>query len=387
MSQPTRNQMGRECPPAPDPADQPLPPNDGKRCDALEDPKAPKVKDDMSCPEPAPGCQCPSAPDSSSQCLETLIDNQPSDATAAEQANKFKAELTKLLETTKKASLDYTNDTYDKLVTEWTRQDVAIAELLRKLVCAVPCWRCIIECHICPLLHELHKAEKLLYDNGNRYDTVHDLYDEQYWHSKNAAAHERTFHRIVRVLKAWETPAKTIQETLEKNNASIESIGPLIGSQPGKAIYEVFFRLVPLHLAVAPPQGSDWVTKIDKRYTTFCEFGLCDPDTCCGPDVGPWSLRQRLIGPPRPYLIHPNDYFKVICCLVEQRYMPAKRNWNKAVSELNKVSDRIARLEALLKEGWVKNFEAAAKGAIPSVIDCCEYEPDADDTNQSSQDF
>jgi len=385
MTDYTRNSMGRECPPSPDnPADQPHPPGDGSACCELPATTPPTLEPPTPCPDPDPCCKCPTTPGSTPNCLEELIAKQTTDIAAADQANKFKADLAKLLETTRKASQEYTWDKYESLVADWTKIDAAITELIRKLVCAVPCWRCIIDCHVCPLLNELHYAEKWLYDDGKLYTEVHDLYDLQYWHTRDKAAKDRRFNRIKSVLTAWETPAKTIEKVLNDNKALIDGVGPLIGPQPGKAIYDVFFRLVPMHLAVAPPKGSNWETKIDKRYTEFCACSQGTPDDCCGPDVGEWSLRQRLIGP-QPYLIDPNDYFKLICCLVEQRYAPAKDALSKAETDLAAVGDRIARYEAQFKDGWVKNFETTAKGAIPSVIDCRDYETDDQNAQKSSR--
>jgi hypothetical protein len=212
---------------------------------------------------------------------------------------------------------------------------------------------------------------------------VYDLYDLQYWHTRDKAAKERRFNRIKSVLTAWETPAKTIEKALNDNRALIEAACKAICNEPGKAIYDVFLRLVPMHLAIAPPEESNWETKIDKRYTEFCECNKGKPDYCCGPDVGEWSLRQRLIGP-QPYLIDPNDYFKLICCLVEKRYAPAKDALSKAVTDLAAVGDRIARYEAQLTNG-IKDFEKNAKAAIPSVIDCCDYERDHDKEQGSPQ--
>ena len=105
--------------------------------------------------------------------------NERGDTGAADQA-KFKAELTKLLETARKAVQDYTRDKYLDLVDRWVKQDAVIAELLRKLECAVPCWKCILDCFVCPLLNSLHDAEKRLYDDGQLYTEAHDLYDRQY---------------------------------------------------------------------------------------------------------------------------------------------------------------------------------------------------------------
>ena len=98
------------------------------------------------------------------------------------------------------------------------------------------------------------------------------------------------------------------------------------------------------------------------------------------PDVGERTLRQRLIGP-QPYLIDPNDYFTLICCLVQKRYGPAKDALGKAEADLSAVDDRIARLKAQIDAGLNKEaFEKAAKGAIPSVIDCCAFETEKNDS-------
>lgn len=382
MNDYTKKPMGHECLPTDNPADQPKPPSDGKECEDLPETKPPELDDPKKCPPTDPCCECPPKPESTPTCLENLIDKQQGEIGAADKAKAFKAELEALLAKAKAAAQDYTRDKYKKLVEEWVKQDAAIAELIRKLVCAAPCWRCILDCHICPLLYELYYAEKKLYDDGKLYSDVHDLYDLQYWHKRDRDAKERRFNRIKSVIAAWEKPAQTIEKALNDNKALIDAISKLIGSEPGKAIYDVFFRLVPLHLAIAPPKGPDTTTRIDKKFTQFCDCHEWPPDDCCGPNVGEWSLRQRLIGP-QPYLIDPNDYFKVICCLVEKRYGPAKDAWSKAETDLAAVEGQIARAKAQLEDG-LKNFEKTAKGAIPSVIDCCDYEKD-DEQQKSSQ--
>src|SRR5205085_1210804 len=109
-------------------------------------------------------------------------------------------------------------------------------------------------------------------------------------------------------------------------------------------VFDVFLKLVPMHLAIAPPEGPKWQTKIDKKYTVFCWCDTPSPDDCCGPDVGKieWSVRQRLIGP-QPYLVDPNDYIPLICCLVKNRYGPAQKELTDAQGELLKVEAEIKR--------------------------------------------
>jgi len=142
---------------------------------------------------------------------------------------------------------------------------------------------------------------------------------------------------------------------------------------------------VPLHLAIAPPSDSKWKTKIGKEYTTFCKCDVGKPDNCCGPDVGVLSFRQRLIGP-QPYLVDPKDFFKLICCLVEQRYAPAKDALAKANAEASTLADRI--------KGYVTSAGRVAGGlawadkvirpAIPASIVCCDEKLPSDDPSQSS---
>lgn len=373
---------GQECPPQPDPAPQPHPPTKGEECEALPTTTPPEIVKPTKCPDPVPPCECPAPPGSSSNCLETLIADQAAQIAAAEKAKTFKADLETLLGKAKAAGQEYNRDKYDGLVKRWVEADAAIAELIRKLVCAVPCWRCIIECHVCPLLNELHYAEQWLYATapapapGTTPPTVPNLHDLLYWHTRDKEAKERRFLRIKKVVEVWtlEKPAQTIDRILGENQKLIETAGKLLGStDASKAVYDVFLRLVPLHLAIAPPKGSAWTTKIAKEYTEFCGCDTGTKDDCCGPDVGEWGLRQRLIGP-QPYLIDPNAYFDVICCLVEKRYAPAKDALAEAEAKIVTVDGEIKRYKALLTEERLKALHQEARAAIPSNVDCCDYE-------------
>lgn len=384
MTDYTRKHPGRECPPPPEyPARQPNPPSDGKDCPQIPETEVPELKGPEKCPPPDKCCKCPSEPDTPPNCLEDLIAQQAADLDASANVTKFKGELEAMLEKAKLARQAYTRDTYENLVEDWVKQDVLIAELIRKLVCAVPCWVCILDCHVCPLLNELHYAEKWLYDDGQLSTDMHDLYDLEYWHKRNVAAKKRTLDRVTAILGAWEKPVTTITDALKANQALHDAASTVIGTEAGKAIYDVFLRLVPMHLAIAPPAGPYTTTKIDKKYTKFCQCDDRQPEWCCGINVAERSLRQRLIGP-QPYLIDPNQYFDLICCLVKNRYTPAQTAFNKADAELKVVQSKIAGYENALKD-WPKDFEKNARGAIPSVINCCDYEPDDDDHHGSSE--
>jgi hypothetical protein len=372
-----RKHPSHECPPPPEyPADQPNLPGDGSECGALEPTRPPELLPPTECPKREPGCKCPTEPGPNHNCLEDLIAKHAKEAAAAEQANKLKDQLTLLLKSAKDASQKYTRDLYDKWVEDWVKQDYALADLIRKLVCAVPCWHCILECYVCPLLNELHYAEKWLYNDGHLYSKVYDLYDLRYWHEQYKVAKDRQLAQITTVLKAWESPATAIPAALKKVDDLIEANCKFIGCEPGKAFYDIFVIAVQLHLAIAPPASEDGpVTKIDKKYTDFCICLKGDPDACCGPDVGVQSLLRRVIGP-QPYLIDPNDYFKLICCLIDKRLLPAQAQASAAENDLNAVKSRIERYEKQLGPGWIEDFKTKVGAAIPSVINCCNYEPD-----------
>ncbi len=370
-----RRPPSHDCPPVTDnPAPKPKPPANGSTCQPIPPTTPPTLEPPAKCP-PDPYCKCPTPPGSTPNCLEDLITNQGVGIVNAEKATKFKTELEDVLKQAKLASQKYTRTKYDELVKQWVEQDAAIALLIQRLVCIVPCWRCVIECYICPLLNELQYSEQWLYDDGKLYTDVHDLYDLQYWHTRDKQAKERRLGWIQNVLNAWTKPlpAETIENTLKANKELINAISGAMGGNSPKAIYDVFLKLVPRHLAIAPPEGTPWKTKIDKEYTEFCPCDDGDPDDCCGPDVGRMRLRDRLIGP-LPYLIDPNDYYTLVCCIVDKRLKPAKEDATKAESELNSVNARIT-LHTTTLANWTKTFEDDAKGAIPSEIDCCDYDP------------
>ena len=364
----------RDCPPATgNPASQPKAPSNGSTSTPILSPPPPLDPPKPS--DPDPYCKCPTKPDTNSTPLEALIANQTVEIANREKAANLKGELEELLKQARAASQAYTRSKYDDMVKAWIEQDVIIAQLIARLVGIVPCWRCVIECHVCPLLIQLHWAEKWLYDDGKLYADVHDLYDLQYWHTRDKQSKDRRLAWIKQVLIAWTRPgpAVAIEATLKADKDLAAAISDVLDTDPSKGIYDLFFKLIPRHLAIAPPAGVA-ITRIDQEYTVFCTCDAGESGEGGGPDVGKLTLRQRLVGP-LPYLIDPTEYFNLIGCIVEKQFHPAKEAAQKAETDLTAIMARIASLVAQLGPTWPTTFETDAKAAIPSVVDCCDYDP------------
>ena len=378
-----RKNHGHDCDPTENPADQPKPPTDGEDCKETPPVDPPKWEKPEPCWTHDPCCLCPTKPEGPQDCLQDLIAEQAKEIVGAEKATEFKKVLEDLMAKAEAVRQDYTRDKYEKLVKEWQDQDEAIAKLIRSIVCDVPCWKCVLDCHVCSLINDIYVAEKSLYGDGKFCSDVHDLYDYQYWHQRNRDAKQRTFDRIKTVMTAWEKPADTIAAVLGKNKGLIDKINGVKQTESGKAIYDLFFVLIPMHLAIAPPAGEETTTLIDKKYTEFCKCEEIEPQICCGPDVGPWLLRQQMVQP-QPYLIDPKEYFKLICCLVKKFYWPAKEELTKAEVSLGEANSMIAAAKKQYEDG-LKNFGTLASAAIPSAVNCCDYEKKKDDKDQQQQ--
>lgn len=366
-----------------DPADQPKPPVGEDKCKPIPETCPPGPPEIEPC-EMDEYCKClPGPPDGGSGCLEVLITEKTQALAAAEKDKTFKADLEVLLNKVNAAQQEYTQDKHKELVKQWVEQDEDIADLISKLVCHLTCWRCMIECYVCPFINRIHEAEERLKWDPDNYPKAFNWYDLLEWHKRDLAVKERRFTRIKSVLAAWEKPAQTIARILSDNAKLIADLTKVIGTDTSKVAFDVFFKLVPLHLSIAPPEASGWETKIDRKYTQFCCCDVPSPDDCCGPDVGniEWSIRQRLVGP-QPYLIDPNSYKSLVCCLVKHRYGPAQKQLTDAQGEVLRVEAEIKRDKDAIDNG-LKNFDKEARAAIPSVVLCCGEQLDQPKPQQS----
>lgn len=383
-----------------------------------EAPDVPEIPKPGTCPE---RCHCPDPPGGEPQsCLDNLIRDQNMIVKKAERAKAFADELTDIQNKVKSAQVDYTQARFNDLRKTWKEQDDAIVELIRKLVCAVNCWECLLECRLCKQLVGIRTLEDRL--NGPPGDDVkgtgpltkevHSLFDQQAWHERNVAQMERRMKRITDVLTAWEKPSGTLGDVLEKNGNLIKETQNLIASDSAKAVYDVFMTLIPRHWAIRPRDlgpKEEWKSGIDEKYIRICECQQtpkpkpqearegrasdqdgdpqpckekdndkdkcqCDegmPDDCCGPDVGILSLRQRLIGP-LPYIVDPVIFPAMICCLTSNRLSPASEQLAAAQANL---AASTAEIELVRKQIADKTagIEANFRAELPNPIECSKY--------------
>jgi len=347
-------------PPPPAYGCEPLPPG----------PKPPKLPKPKTC---KPQCECPTPPAPPHTCFDKLIAKQDNIASRAGRANEVKADLTALRDQANKAKQTYTRQKYEDFRKRWKQLDKDIAGAIEIVTCNTKCWWCVLECHICPEIYRIRWLEERLYGSGALIGDVHSLNDLEYWYQRDVDAKQRAFDRIDAVLKAWNDPTASIDTALKHNETLV---GTIRGLDQAEGLRSVFFDLIPWHMAIAPrdiENPRDIETRIDPKYLELC--GECDPppdpDDCCGPDVSLPNVRQRLI-PTQAFIVDPDRYFDVLCCLVTQRYEPAQRQLENAKAVRDQIAADITSLGAELTSR-LANPLAKFKDNIALPIDCHKY--------------
>jgi hypothetical protein len=299
-----------------------------------------------------------------------LIKDQAGLLTEADRAKSFKEDLERIQKNVISAQQKYTVEKRKALLDKWNAADTQISDLINKVVCAVPCWECLIECRICPLLYSIQELEDRLYGTGTLTTEVYSLYDLRNWQDRNLVARKEVFDRINAVLVAWSDPAETIGKALDGNQTLIEAINKNMATDPATALYDIFMRVVPMHWAIRPRNAQ---SKIDKKYVNICNCYSLEADDCCGPDAGRLTVHWRLLGP-QPYLVEVDKLFEIICCLATQRYGPAKQALAKAEAELSKTDSSIAKAKSDI-ESKKKSLPADFKLGLDNPPDCGKYTP------------
>jgi hypothetical protein len=355
-----------------DPAPQPH----GKdpQADCTKDPYDKKPPDLPPADECKSCCNCPPAPQPEDSCFDKLIREEAKTAALGEEAKKSKAELEGFLAKMRTASAKYTPEARTDLIKRWKENDKLLCEVIRKLLCNIPCWWCVIECEICPLIYAIANDERRLKGTNALYTTADNLYDQRYWWSRERDIQQEAFDRVNNVMTAWMDPFASIDKALKTvaTEAGAANTGKMLGPELYKLLYDVFLKWVPLHLAIAPP-ATEEVTCIQKKFVELCGCEkVPDPDDCCGPNVGPLTVRERLTGP-QAFLIKAEDYPPLFCCLATNTYRPAKAALAAASAAWAAID---AEVEALKKgiPGRLAGLEAVAKIRLGKPISCDDYQ-------------
>jgi hypothetical protein len=208
-----------------------------------------------------------------------------------------------------------------------------------------------------------------LYGTGQYATQVDTLVELAAWHERNRNERQAYFDRIKAILAAWEDPAKKIADVLAANKAMIDGMEAMLASDQAGAIYTFFVKLLPAHWAIRP--RTKGASKIPDNFIKICTCGNEDPDECCGPDTSEGSVLQRLT-PALPYLVDPGALSTLLCCLVKERYLPAKELLAEAHAQYENAKANVERTTAQVK-AKTDALEAAFKADLSGKIDCSKY--------------
>jgi len=326
---------------------------------------------DLPTPEECkPCCKCPPAPQSEDSCFDKLIREEAKTAALGEEAKKSKAELEAFLAKMRAASAKYTPEARTDLVKRWKDNDKLLCEVIRKLLCNIPCWWCVIECEICPLIYAIAADEKKLKGSDTLYTTADSLYDQRYWWWREREIRTEAFDRVNKVMTAWMDPFTSIDTALKTiwTEASAANTGKMLGPELYKLLYDVFLKWIPLHLAIAPPE-DEAETCIQKKFVELCGCEKAPtPQDCCGPNVGPLTVRQRLTGP-QAFLIKAEEYPPLFCCLATNEYRPAKAALAAASAAYAAVEAEVDTLKKSIA-ARIASLPADAKVRLGKPITC-----------------
>jgi len=301
-----------------------------------------------------------------------VITEESKKIAAADQAKAFVDVLGQIQKSANDAKGKYTRSVYESLRDGWIKFDGdLLLRVTKQLECTIRCWECVVECRLCPLLKAIRDRQLVLDGKvDNLPKSVDSLRELLCWHQRNVAFRQADFDRVNGVLTAWVTdPVGKLQKAMADNIDLAGKILDTMATDNVGALWNIFMRLLPLHMAIAP-RGQK--SAIDPAYLTICDN--CDPDDptwCCTVHVGERSIRQQLIGPV-PYIVDPDRYPDVICCLVTQRYQKASVLLAKAKAEYAEVQSRIERVTTEIGDRK-KSLADDFKGDLTTPIDCKQY--------------
>lgn len=252
---------------------------------------------------------------------DSVLDGFSSELAKAAVLKTYQAELDGLLQKARGTAQAYDQQKHDELLMRWTEQDDKIADLINRL-CAVGTWTDDFAEKVGPVYLGLKALQKELDD------WPISMPDAAKCSRLNCALHQawrdarqREYAEQKKVLPVWAQLVASLEKTLDDNDKLIvEAYKTASAANPvqQKALpADLFTRLVPQHLAIAPAARN---VKPLSQY----DAALADIESAIDAALAP-----------QPALIAPADY---------------GNRWNEKVSEVKPALDALAEAEGALKK-------------------------------------
>ena len=288
------------------------------------------------------------------EAIETEIDNLSGKLAEAERLKEYKATLEALLQKANSAVEDYPATKYAILLKRWQDQDQGLGDLVDKVKCTMPNWKALLHDAVAPLFATIADLKADLRLAPERPEPPADAYDGLYARRERQQlilAHRQAEYDQARLaLAAWEKPAPTLEKILNDNDKLAADIKKALGQPAAPALlYDLFFKLLPLHCLVAPPAVQSPCADA-RQYVTDAAGEAA------------WGELIDTLGP-QPMLVEPAHYLATITGAPLAEYNAAKAALADAAGALQKTLDEIKRAEKSLDEKR-KALEKTARAAL-----------------------
>lgn len=272
----------------------------------------------------------------------------------AKQLGKLKTEL-EAFEKKKKAVTDGYSQKYPALREKWRLQNAQIELLHRNLTCLFNDGRWkghITEC-ICPKLAKIADQDDLLTKRRKSF-----LGELEYKRDRTKAVAEADkLH-----LDALIANQSQVEAALAANDKLIAEIKQLLqGDDSAVAIYVFWFKLLPMHVQLAP---KDLLNCLDFAKDQ-APGDLCPPKRPEGTASAPTDETGTLVLHPVPWLVDPKAYPGEIDCAWTV-YHTSKKTQGDAEAAYNKKPDDLASMTKTLDE-WRKAFDGEVRECLKTV--------------------
>ncbi|MCV9961740.1 hypothetical protein OIU34_07470 [Pararhizobium sp. BT-229] len=293
---------------------------------------------------------CPLPPEKFDKMLEKvkkdIIDFE------AQQLGKLKTEL-EAFEKKKKAVTDGYTQKYPALREKWRLQNSQIELLHRSLTCLFKdcSWKQHIADCVCPPLAEIAKQDSLI---AKRRRCFLGPLEYERDRTKAAAEADKAYLDTLIANQAL------VESALSADDKLIAEIKQLLqGEDSAVAIYVFWFKLLPMHVQLAP-----------KALVHCLDFAKGEaPDDLCPPKESepqtPAGGAPVPVLHPVPWLVHPQSYPDEIDCAWTV-YRVSKKAQGDAEAAYNKAPDDLASMTKTLGE-WRKAFDGRVRDCLKKV--------------------